>query len=414
MLAKRSGTLYRTTDGGVTWSTLAGSHGSSSFHEWCNLISVAPDDEDIILAGGVGAERTADGGGTWSALSGLHADHHRAIFAPSNPSIVYTCNDGGVYRSDDHGANWEKASHGLIVTQFYDLGSWGPIGTVAGGGTQDQGTNMTTGGLTWRDILGADGGYFVIHPTDPRTIYAETQYTNIRKSTDGGNTWVTKTSGLSGGTPWTGVITMDPNAPDTLFVGTSRVFRTIDGCATPWVQSSDPLSGIVTSIAVAESDSNRVYAATSGGNIYRSDDNGATNAWADKSTGLPGRAIKDVVVDHTDRDRVALCLGGTASGSAAEHVFLSTDGGDNWNDVSSDLPNVPVNALVLDHNDVDTLYVGTDVGVFRTVNGGTSWQAFDNGMPNAAVTDLHVDRPDPRTASGIRAAPRRREALRRC
>lgn len=393
VLAKRSGTLYRTTDGGVTWSTLAGSHGSSSFHEWCNLISVAPDDEDIILAGGVGAERTADGGGTWSALSGLHADHHRAIFAPSNPSIVYTCNDGGVYRSDDHGANWEKASHGLIVTQFYDLGSWGPIGTVAGGGTQDQGTNMTTGGLTWRDILGADGGYFVIHPTDPRTIYAETQYTNIRKSTDGGNTWVTKTSGLSGGTPWTGVITMDPNAPDTLFVGTSRVFRTIDGCATPWVQSSDPLSGIVTSIAVAESDSNRVYAATSGGNIYRSDDNGATNAWADKSTGLPGRAIKDVVVDHTDRDRVALCLGGTASGSAAEHVFLSTDGGDNWNDVSSDLPNVPVNALVLDHNDVDTLYVGTDVGVFRTVNGGTSWQAFDNGMPNAAVTDLHVDRP---------------------
>ena len=103
VLAKRSGTIYRTTDGGTNWTTLAGSHGDSPFHEWCNLLSVAPDDDNIILAGGVGAERTANGGTTWAGLGGLHADHHRAVFAPSNPNIVYTCNDGGVYRSDRQG-----------------------------------------------------------------------------------------------------------------------------------------------------------------------------------------------------------------------------------------------------------------------------------------------------------------------
>ena len=52
------------------------------------------------------------------------------------------------------------------------------------------------------------------------------------------------------------------------------------------------------------------------------DDNGATRPWADKSTGLPSAPVTDVVVAHTDRDRVAVTIGGTGTG----HVFLSTNG----------------------------------------------------------------------------------------
>jgi photosystem II stability/assembly factor-like uncharacterized protein len=389
VLAKRSGNIYRTTDGGTTWVALPGSHGASSFHQWCNLLGVAPDDDNVILAGGVGSERTADGGTTWANLVGLHADHHRAVFAPSNLDIVYACNDGGVYRSADKGATWQKTSHGLIVTQFYDIGAWSALGTVAGGGTQDNGTVMTTGGLTWRQIFGWDGGYFVVHPTDPRTMYAEHQNTDIHKSVDGGNTWVQKVAGLSGATPWVGVLTMDPNAPNTLFVGTSIVFRTTDGCATPWVASSQTLVGNVTGIAVAESDSNRVYACTTGGRVYRSDTNGATSPWTDISTGLPASLITDVVVSHTDRNRVAVTVGGTGTG----HVFLSTNGGTTWADVTGTLPDVAVSAFAFDPVTAATFYVGTDVGVFRTTDGGLTWQAFDNGIPNVPTTDLHVDRP---------------------
>lgn len=389
VLAKRSGTIYRTTDGGSTWTTLAGTHGDASYHAWCNLLSVAPDDDDVILAGGVGIVRTANGGTSWSALSGLHSDHHRAVFAPSDPNIAYACNDGGVYRSSDKGATWVKTSDGLIITQFYDIGSWSVIGTVAGGGTQDNGTVMSTGGLTWRSIFGWDGGYFVIHPTDPRTIYAEHQNTDVHKSTDGGNTWVQKTAGLSGGTPWTGVMTMDLNAPNTLFVGTSRVFRTTDGCATAWVASSQALFGNVSGIAVAESDSNRVYACTDVGRVYRSIDNGATSPWTDISTGLPTAPITDVVVAHTNSDRVAATAGGTGTG----HVFLSTTGGTAWTDITSNLPDVPVSAFAFDPVNVNTFYVGTDVGVFRSTDSGVTWEAFDNGIPNVPISDLHVDRP---------------------
>ncbi len=391
LLAKRSGAIHRSTDGGATWATLAGSHGASSYHAWCNLIAVAPSNENVILAGGVGAERTSNGGTSWSALSGLHSDHHRAVFAPSSPSVVYTCNDGGVYRSTDQGANWKKTSHGLVVTQFYDIGSWDPISTVLGGGTQDQGTNMSTGGLTWRKILGGDGGYFVIHPSDPRTIYSEHQNTALRKSTDGGNSWTNITSGLSGGNPWTGVLTMDLNNPNTLFVGTTLVFRTTNGATTPWTASSQALGSTVTSIAIAPSNSNRVYAGTASGKVFRSDDGGATSPWADKTAApLPSRALRDVVVDFTTADRVIATFAGSGSG----RVCLSTDGGNSWNDISSDLPNISVNAAALDPNDANTIYVGTDAGAYRTTDLGVSWLAFDNGMPNVIVTDLHIDPED--------------------
>ncbi len=391
VLAKRSGTIYKTTDGGTTWTTLAGSHGAVSFHQWANMIAVSPNDEGIIIVGGgTSIQRTINGGTSWSNLTGLHADHHRAVFAPTNPDVVYECNDGGMYRSDDHGATWKKVSHGLIITQFYDLGSWNTISTVLGGGTQDQGTNMSTGGLTWKKIFGWDGGYFVIHPSDPRTIYAEHQNTDIHKSTDGGNTWVSKTAGLTGTTPWTGVITMDQSSPDTLFCGTDKVFRTTDGCATAWVVSSQALGGTVSSIAIAPSDSNRVYAGT--GKIFRSDNGGSTSPWTEKTGTLPSaRPLMDIAVDHTDANRVAVCYGGTNFTGATGHMFISTNGGNAWTDISGDLPDVSVNAVALDPNDANTIYAGTDGGVYRTSNLGTNWLAFDNGIPNVIITDLHVD-----------------------
>lgn len=396
LVAKRSGTLYTSTNGGTNWTTLAGSHGSAPHHTWANLVAVAPDDENILLGGGVGIERSTNGGATWSGLPTLHADHHVAVFAPSNTNIVYACNDGGLYRSTNKGADWTKASHGLVVTQFYDVGAWSHFGTVVGGGTQDQGTTMTTGGLTWSHIQNThDGGYFAISPTDPRTMYEEYQYTAIHKSTDGGNTWVTKTGGLAGGSPWTGVIAMHPTNHNILYVGTTAVYRTTDGCATNWVQSSQTLASEVSSIAIAPSNPDRVYA-TAWDHIYRSDDAGVTNPWTDKTAApLPtGRPLKDVAVDFDDPNRVALVFGGTTGTGTANHVYMSTNGGNSWTNISGNLPDISVNAFAFDPTNDNTLYVGNDVGVYRTINGGANWEAFDNGLPNVIVSDLTVDPED--------------------
>lgn len=386
LAAKTVGTVYLSTNRGTSWTTVPGSHGAG-WTGWCDMIAVAPDNEDIILVGGIGIERTSDGGTTWTPVTGLHADHHVAVFAPSNPNIVYECNDGGVYRSANKGVSFTKVSHGLTVTQFYDVNAWDTLSNVVGGGTQDNGTNLTTGGLTWRNVLGADGGYLLVHHTDPRIIYAETQGTHIYKSTDGGTSWVSKTGGLSGTTPWVGVMELDPFNPERLYCGTDRVFRSNDGLATNWIVSSQVLAGPVASIAVARANPNRVYVAA-GTHLYRSDDAGTTSPWTAKT--VADRVITDIAVSRTDQNRLVACVGGTGTG----HVFLSTTAGDIWSDISGDLPDITVTAVALDPNTVTTIYVGTDSGVYRTQDGGVTWQAFDNGIPNAIIADLHVNPED--------------------
>jgi hypothetical protein len=104
--------------------------------------------------------------------------------------------------------------------------------------------------------------------------------------------------------------------------------------------------------------------------------------------------VTDIAVHRTDPDRVAVCYGGTSAGPGPASVFFSVDGGTTWTDISNGLPNISANAVALDPNDDDTIYVGTDVGVYRTTDLGASWTAFDNGIPNVVISDLHVDRED--------------------
>jgi photosystem II stability/assembly factor-like uncharacterized protein len=395
LVIKTGGTVSTSINGGNTFTAVSSGHGG--YFGWCDVIACAPDDEAIIFYGGVGLERSVDGGSTWSSLP-VHADQHAAVFAFSNSNIVYFANDGGVWRSDDKGATVRKVSNGLVITQFYNIGFWRTLSNVIGGGAQDNATNYTTSGLTWRPVWTNDGGWFVIDFIDPRIMYAEGQNGYVAKSTDGGASWTAVTSGISGSTNWEGILTMDPNDHLRLYYGTDRVLRTVDGCATPWTTVSQALSGKVSAIAVAPSDSNRVYAGSTGGHVFRSDDGGNTSPWADKSTGLPLRAISNICVDPANKDIVLISVGGLLStGSpgpaSAQSVYRSTDGGNSWTNISGDLPVITANAAVLDPSSATTYYVATDGGVYRTTNGGTNWLPFDNGIPNVPVSDLCVDVP---------------------
>ncbi len=405
--AKLDQTVYKTTNGGTSWANL-GTHGGSTYSYWCTYVAVDPTDPAIVFAAGVSLARSTDGGANWSSVLGgsdwekdrLHPDQHAMAFDPANHLRIYAANDGGVYLSTDGANTWAKVSDGLVVTQFYDVGVSSATPSMLGGGTQDQGTNITVGGLTWHYLFDADGGFVVFHPVDPYIMYGETQHNNIKKSTDGGASWSSATSGLTGSGPWIGAIVIDDASPNTLFTGRQKVFRTTNGAAS-WSASSPTVGGNVSAIAIAPSNHQIIYAGTSTGKIWKSTDGGATLAgWSDVTAApLPNRFCTDIAVDRANPNIVHVTFSGFNSSTPAApgHVFRSTDGGANWTDISgtpgtiTGLPDIPVNAVEIDAHSATTLYVGTDIGIFRTTNVGASWTVFEAGFPHVAVVDLELD-----------------------
>lgn len=55
------------------------------------------------------------------------------------------------------------------------------------------------------------------------------------------------------------------------------------------------------------------------------------------------------------------------------------------------LPDMPVHSIVVDPSDANTLYIGTDLGVFVTTNGGTSWLRENTGVANVIVEQLEIN-----------------------
>src|ERR1051325_4510747 len=155
-----------------------------------------------------------------------------------------------------------------------------------------------------------------------------------------------------------------------------------------WTASGSSLvasNGVLTAIGVAASDSLTVYVGSSDARVAFTHDLGAT--WI-AATGLPGVAITDIAVDPRDQ-RTAIVTFGGFQGS---HVWRTTDGGSTWANLTADLPNIPVLAVVIEPGSRD-IDVGTDIGVFTLRNGTTSWAPVLNGLPNVAVYDLVFDAP---------------------
>ncbi|HZD06363.1 MAG TPA: hypothetical protein VE173_15740, partial [Longimicrobiales bacterium] len=95
--------------------------------------------------------------------------------------------------------------------------------------------------------------------------------------------------------------------------------------------------------------------------------------------------------DVTVHPRDAGTAWATVSGFGSGHVFVTHDFGASWTDVTGDLPDHPVNAVLLDPADPELVYIGTDLGVFVSASGGGTWMPFGDGLPTVAVFDLAAE-----------------------
>jgi photosystem II stability/assembly factor-like uncharacterized protein len=401
--------LYKSTNSGDSWvrtndGDLVSGVFYSSYGWWFGFIKADPVDPDVLFAHGIWLYKTTNGGYSWNAIgTSMHVDHHAQFIDPNDPDWTVEGNDGGVYISTNAGGSWVK-SIDLPITQFYtgEIDYLNPERYY--GGAQDNGTVRTwTGGMDdWEGIYGGDGFCVLVDPTNSNTIYAEYQYGQLAKSTNGGYYWSQVLDGIdySDRRNWNTPVVMDPSDPNRLYYGTYRVYRTNNG-ARDWISISDDLTdgpsggnlvfNTVTTIAVAPSNPQVIYAGTDDGNVRVTFNGG--QSWNDIAADLPERWVTRVAVDPDDFMKAYVTISGFRWDSPLPHVYTTSDNGINWIDISGDLPEVPVNDIVLDPLDTDYLYIGTDVGVFTSTNGGNSWESINEGFPMVPVTDLVLHPP---------------------
>ena len=107
-----SGTLYKSTDGGQTWTEMVAARGFADGQGFYDIsVGVDPTNANNVYIGGQAGslifKRSTNGGTTFtSSVAGLHADVHAITVAPSNPNVIYHGNDGGIWKSVDGGTTW--------------------------------------------------------------------------------------------------------------------------------------------------------------------------------------------------------------------------------------------------------------------------------------------------------------------
>ena len=454
--------LLATSDRGHTWTFVAPANptlpgtlfkgtgqqmSGDGGQAWYNqLIAVSPTDINKVLVGAnLATYVTLDGGHTWAQATEwtgtghpyAHADNQTHAWAPAG-TVLYVGNDGGlaVYKDPwravpptgddatylDHGRN-----KGIASQLTYNLGSTTATNTPDGRyrislGCQDLGTRIrqgsgaalaTSGDFT--DQIGGDGFATLIHPKDANQFLASVYYTEVMRSTDGGQNFTDAISGITEAlsatkAPFVTRLAVgwgDPTG-NTVYTFTNGVVYKSLNFAGTWTAlgttglppagtnaTTDPTTALyIRQLGAARSNPQVVGIVANQGRVYTTLNGGAT--WTQGGS-LPNNGLSTSAISFDATSASTFYVSSVAPDFTKSHLWKTTNGGasfasiDGSATVSNGLPwGIPVNTVMADPTQANLVYAGTDFGVYQSADGGATWSRLGTGLPLVAVRDLYV------------------------
>ena len=398
------GGMYRSVDGGANWTGITppvdcdGGIGAdfTRGQAWYDLIlAVKPDDEDVLLAGGIDLFRSDNAGtsaawnqmsvwitrGTCPGVPVVHADQHAIVFRPGTTTEAVFGTDGGIYYSADVTQNppvFVKRNNGYNVTQFYAVAQSPTDGSnLLLGGTQDNGTpKLNAAGVSGQvaDVTGGDGAFTHVNQTTNVLAMASNQYLNWHRSLNGGNTF-SYIGGIAGGS-FINPSDLDEDTNHLFFSYSNSAIGRLNNLIGPGnvtATTFGPVGGFgntVTHLRNSEyspASKSTVYLGSGAGRIFRvqeAQQAAPAPAWSElNTTPLPTGAISCIELGASEDTLIV-----TFSNYGISSVWYTTDGGTNWDnlDAGSNLPDMPVWWALLDPFDPQALLIATEAGLWFT------------------------------------------------
>ena len=436
--AKKAG-LYRSDDGGDTWTLENADQRLTSRAWYFNGITIDPNHADVIYVPNVALYRSEDGGKTIAVVRGAPGgdDYHQIWVDPKNSASMVLGTDQGTSISLDRGRTW-STWYNQPTAQLYHVITDNQFPYVVYGAQQDSGSAAVLsrtdhGQITPRDWFpagGSESGYMVPDPRDPNIIYLSETYGGVsrfnRKTGFSQNvspwpmpTFDTEINLRKYRDPWTPVLMLSPADKTTMYLGTQYVMKTVDG-GLQWQTISPDLTGataaeatapaqgkaegpvtvenakergygVVFTIAPSKLNRNLIWAGSDTGLIHVTRDGG--KSWKD----VTPRGLTDwsklsmIEASHFDPAVAYAAVDRSRLDDQTPYLYRTRNYGATWQPITEGIAgHAFLRAIREDTEKKGLLFAGTETGVYVSFDDGDHWQSLQLNLPVSSMRDLTI------------------------
>lgn len=407
--------VYRSNDGGKTWKKVSpdGQSIGGGPAYYYQQVRIDPTNPEHVYIIGISVWETANGGKDWKTAFRFGGDNHAMWIDPKDPKHFLLGYDHGLGITYDSGLNWYHPDF-LAVGQFVAIGYDFDYPYNVYGGLQDngciKGPSTKRGGgpiklEDWKTIGGGDGMYNVVDWDDSRWLYNESQNGSISHT----DQLTGESSDIQYGKmdrwAWNAPIVVSPHNAKTIYHGGNKVVKSTNRGET-WTEISPDLTtndtlnthstGSVTYFTIVTMEESYLEAGvlwvgTDDGKVWVTKNGGKD--WNDLTANIkdhPGYWVSRVEPSHFSSGTAYVTMTGLRNDDFRPFVWKTTDYGQTWTSIASNLPNEPVCVIREHFRNPDLLFVGTIKQVFVTIDGGKTWTPMRSNMPYVAVEDLKI------------------------
>ncbi|MGB4840229.1 MAG: glycoside hydrolase [Saprospiraceae bacterium] len=420
--AGKKGGIYRSEDGGESWSVIQTDERfwgrGSDFAE----VRVDPKNPDIVYSANVVTWKSMDGGITWNAFRGAPGgdDYHRIWINPDNQDIILIASDQGAIITVNGGETF-SSWYNQPTAQLYHVSTDNAFPYNVYGGQQESGSvgiasRGNDGSVTfreWHPVGVEEYGYVAADPLNPDIIYGGKISRYDKKTGQTQN--ISPEPVRSGKVRFirTAPVLFNPIDNKTLYLAGNVLFKTLDGGQSwqtispdlsrpEWdipesvgIYSNDglktmPRRGVIYTVAPSYKDINTIWCGTDDGLIHVTRDGGKkwTNVTPPSITSWSKVSLMDA--SHYDANGAYAAVNRIRCDDMRPHIYKTNDGGKSWKEIVNGLPNDPINVVREDPKRKGLLYAGSETAVYVSFDDGDNWQSLRLNMPATSIRDLVI------------------------